>query len=234
MSAFIFSKLYLIISCIDIMYNLLMKIKYLESVDSTHTYLKNLIKTNSYEEPICIYTNYQTNGIGSRGNSWEGIEGNLFFSFALDNTLLPKDLPIQSASIFFSYILKKVLEDEGSKVWLKWPNDFYIDDKKIGGTITSISSGILYCGVGLNLKKVNDDFGSLDISIDCHKVLNEYFDLLSSIHSWKNVFSEFKIEFEKSRKFKATINNKKISLQKAILTDDGSIQIDDTKVYSLR
>ena len=221
-------------SCIDIMYNFLMKIIYLESVDSTHTYLKNLIKNNSYKEPICVYTNYQTNGIGSRGNSWEGLKGNLFFSFALDNTLIPNDLPIQSASIFFSYLLKKTLENMGSKVWLKWPNDFYIDDKKIGGTITSVSKGIIYCGIGLNLKKVNDDFGNLDIKVDYDEVLKEYFDILLSIQSWKNIFSEFKIEFEKSRKFKATINNEKISLQKAILTDDGSIQIDDIKVYSLR
>lgn len=56
--------------------------------------------------------------------------GNLFFSFVLKRNDLPSDLQIQSASIYFSYILKEVLALEGSKIWLKWPNDFYIDNKK--------------------------------------------------------------------------------------------------------
>ena len=35
---------------------------------------------------------------------------------------------------------------------IKWPNDFYIDDKKIGGTITNLSGKYVYCGIGTNLK----------------------------------------------------------------------------------
>lgn len=84
-----------------------MKIIKLQQVDSTHTYLKNYIKNLEKFEPTCILTNYQTNGIGSRGNSWTGVKGNLFFSFVYKVDNLPKDLPIQSCSIFFSYILKK-------------------------------------------------------------------------------------------------------------------------------
>ncbi len=211
-----------------------MEIIYLKSVDSTHSYLKNYISENTYTQPTCVYTNLQTNGIGSRGNSWEGIEGNLFFSFVINKELLPKDLPMQSTSIYFSYLLKKVLKQKGSNVWLKWPNDFYMENKKIGGTITNLSSNLFYCGVGLNLISVCEDYGNLDISIDCNEVLNEYFNLVNSRVSWKNVFSEFKIEFEKSRMFKATINDKKISLENALLINDGSIEIDDKKVYSLR
>ena len=211
-----------------------MEIIYLESIDSTHTYLKNYIINNGYKNPICVYTNLQTNGIGSRGNSWQGVEGNLFFSFAIHKNDLPKDLPMQSTSIYFSYLLKKVLKDLGSQVWLKWPNDFYIEDKKIGGTITSLSGELFYCGVGLNLLKVEDEFGFLDIDIDCQKVLVEYFNLVNSTTSWKYIFSEFKIEFEKSRQFKATVNNEKVSLEKALLNEDGSIEIANTKVYSLR
>lgn len=63
------------------MYNRIMNIIRLNEVDSTHTYLKELIKKDGFSHPICIVTDYQTNGIGSRGNSWTGKRGNLFFSF---------------------------------------------------------------------------------------------------------------------------------------------------------
>lgn len=216
------------------MYNKSMKTIRLDEVDSTHTYLKNYIKENGYNEPICVVTKLQTAGIGSRGNSWSGKEGNLFFSFVLNKDLLPEDLPIQSASIYFSFLLKNVLKNEGSNVWIKWPNDFYIDDKKIGGTITNISSNLIYCGIGLNLVSVSEQFGKLDIKTDINILLEKYFEILNKRVSWKQIFSDFKIEFENSRKFQATIDNKKISLEKVILKEDGSIELNNKKVFSLR
>jgi len=211
-----------------------MEIIFLKEIDSTHTYLKEKIKKEGFIKPICIATDYQTNGIGSRGNSWQGVKGNLFFSFVIDKNFLPKDLQMQSASIYFSFILKKLLSQMGSNIWLKWPNDFYIDNRKIGGTITSATKELLFCGIGLNLIDVDDSFGKLDIQIDAQNLLKNYFKSLKNISSWKDIFSDFKIEFQRSKNFQATVENKKVSLEKAILNDDGSIQINNTKVFSLR
>ncbi len=216
------------------MYNRNMKIIKLKEIDSTHRYIKDYIKENGYEEPLCIFSDYQTQGIGSRGNSWLGKEGNLFFSFVLDGSFLPDDLPMQSSSIYFSYILKDVLKELGSKVWLKWPNDFYLDDKKIGGTITTVSTNLLYCGLGINLKEVSNDFGKLDITIDIDNMLKNYFFNLEKKIFWKQIFSEFKVEFQYSKKFQATIDNQKISLENVMLNEDGSIQVNNKKVFSLR
>ncbi|MFV0563418.1 biotin--[acetyl-CoA-carboxylase] ligase [Malaciobacter mytili] len=211
-----------------------MKIIRLNEIDSTHSYLKEYIKENSYTTPTCVVTSFQTNGIGSRGNSWTGVKGNLFFSFVFNKNELPLDLPMQSYSIYFSYILKQVLEKFGSKVWIKWPNDFYIEDKKIGGTITTLSNELVYCGIGINLISVSSEYGNLDIALDVDNTLELYFDKLKKQLSWKQIFSEFKIEFQKSRKFKVTIDNQKKSLENAILNSDGSINIDNKKVFSLR
>lgn len=211
-----------------------MEILFLKEVDSTHTYLKNYIKNNSFTKPIAIVTNNQTNGIGSRDNTWEGKNGNLFLSFVIHKDMLPSDLPIQSASIYFSFLLKEVLSYDNSSIWLKWPNDFYIEDKKIGGTITNLSGNLLYCGIGLNLKHVQTEFGFLDIDFDMDKHLNRYFDIIAKNVSWKHIFSKYSLEFIKSCQLKTTVNNQKISLEKAILNDDGSIYIDNKKVFSLR
>ena len=211
-----------------------MKIIRLDEVDSTHKYLKEYISKNEYISPLCIVTDLQTQGIGSRGNSWIGKKGNLFFSFALDINSLPKDLPLQSTSIYFTYILKNILKNLGSQVWIKWPNDFYIENKKIGGTITSMSKNLIFCGIGLNLLDVEKEYEKLDIKIDVDEVLKNYFFEIEKKISWKQIFSDFKIEFEKSKKFQTTIDNQKISLESAILNDDGSIQINNKKVFSLR
>lgn len=211
-----------------------MQIIKLNVVDSTHIYLKNYLKEHSYTKPLCIVSQYQTKGIGSRGNEWIGKKGNLFFSFVIDKSLLPLDLPLQSASIYFSYILKSCLKEMGSNIWLKWPNDFYIDDKKIGGTITSLNKDLFMCGIGLNLLKVDKMFGKLDINIDADELLKYYFKNLEKRPKWKQIFSEYQIEYKKSFEFKATINDEKISLKNAILNPDGSICINNQKVYSLR
>lgn len=211
-----------------------MKIIRLDEVGSTHKYLKEYISKNEYTNPLCIVTDLQTQGIGSRGNSWIGKKGNLFFSFTLDINSLPKDLPLQSTSIYFTYILKNILKNLGSQVWIKWPNDFYIENKKIGGTITSMSKNLIFCGIGLNLLDVEKEYEKLDIKIDVDEVLKNYFFEIEKKISWKQIFSDFKIEFEKSKKFQTTIDNQKISLESAILNDDGSIQINNKKVFSLR
>ncbi len=216
------------------MYNVNMKIIRLKEVDSTHTYLKDFILKNKYTQPLCFVTDYQTNGIGSRGNSWSGKKGNIFFSFVIQKEFLVYDLPTQSISIYFSFILKELLKKLNSQIWLKWPNDFYIEDKKIGGTITSISKDLIYCGIGLNLLDVSDDYGKLDIKIDVDKLLEDYFIELEKKILWKQIFSDFKIEFQHSKKFQTTIDNQKVSLENAILNEDGSIQVNNKKVFSLR
>jgi len=209
-----------------------LKLIYLQTINSTQIYLKDLIKKVPKE--YFIYTLNQTNGVGSRGNSWLGVEGNLFFSFSICKDNLPKDLKIESSSIYFSYLLKEVLSELGSDVFIKWPNDFYIKDKKIGGTITNMVNNFLICGSGLNLNKVNDEFGFLDIDIDIKYLIKKYIKKIKLQKSWKDVFTKYKKDFEKSKKFLTTINNEKISLNKAILKNDGSIFIGDKRFFSLR
>ena len=211
-----------------------MKIQYLESVDSTQSYLKKLLKAKKVTPPYAIIAHSQIDGIGSRDNSWQGIDGNLFLSFAIDLEELPSDLKLESASIYFAYILKSTLKDLDSKVWLKWPNDFYIDEKKIGGMITNIVNDVLICGVGLNLVDAPDGFGILDIEINKEKLLNAYFANIEKKFLWKQVFSKYKLEFCLNQNFFTYKNNLRIPLGDAALQSDGSIIVNQERIYSLR
>jgi BirA family biotin operon repressor/biotin-[acetyl-CoA-carboxylase] ligase len=201
---------------------------------STQEHLKTLLKNNEKSAPLAVTCRYQTQGIGSRGNSWEGFDGNLFVSFALPLEMLPSDLKLESASIYFAYLLMQSLREFGSKLWLKWPNDFYIKDKKIGGMITSLQDQNIVCGFGLNLVASPEEFDILDIVIDKEILLQSYFAHLEKKISWKQVFSNYELEFHANKGYFTHIKNNKIYLNDAKLESDGSLSIKGERMYSLR
>jgi len=209
-------------------------IHWLDSVGSTQRYLLDALKSSELTAPVCIAANEQTAGSGSRGNSWDGLAGNLFFSFAVARSTLPKDLRLESSSIYLTYLLKEVLSEAGSQVWLKWPNDFYLGDKKIGGAMTNLYGEILVCGIGLNMKQAPDGFEILDIDISQNVLLDTFFKKLKKSFSWKQIFSKFELEFERSRMTATTVDRAKVSLKNAILLEDGSIECNGQRIYSLR
>jgi len=211
-----------------------LQIIYLKSIDSTQTYLKSRIQTKELQAPVAVVADIQTNGLGSRDNTWRSYEGNLFLSFAIKLKSLPKDLKLESASIYLAYILKETLENLYSKVFLKWPNDFMIEDKKIGGMITNIVDDTLICGVGLNLLTAPKEFNILDIKIDKKTLLDKYFKNLENNLSWKQIFSKYELEFYGNKFFYTHNNNHKISLKDAKLEEDGSILINGERIHSLR
>lgn len=207
---------------------------WLKSVESTQNYLKDLLREKQVKPPYAVIADEQTVGIGSRGNSWTGLEGNLFLSFAIYTKDLPKDLKIESSSIYFGYLLKETLTELGSKVWLKWPNDFYIEEKKIGGMITHAIKDILVCGVGLNLKNSPSGFTKLDIDINREKLLKHYFSKLEKLDTWKQVFSKYELEFWRNKNFFTHSQNNKISFKNVALQSDGSIISNGERIYSSR
>jgi BirA family biotin operon repressor/biotin-[acetyl-CoA-carboxylase] ligase len=199
-----------------------MKRVYLKEIDSTQLYLIEALKTTTLKAPICVWSDYQTNGIGSRGNRWIGKRGNLFFSFAIDKDLI--DAPIQSLSIYFGFLVKKALNNLGSEVVLKWPNDLYLK-KKVGGVITQVVGNLVVCGIGINTKFAPDGFDSLDIDVKNDTILDGFFDLLDKRVSWREVLKEYKEEFELT---KSSFNID------AVLLDDGSLEKEGKRIFSKR
>lgn len=211
-----------------------MEIVSFDSLPSTQKYLLEEITQRRLEPPIAVIAKMQTDGIGSRENGWSGCEGNFFLSFAVDLDALPDDLPLGSASIYFSSLMKKALLAIGESVWIKWPNDIYSQSDKVGGVITQKVANTLVCGIGVNLQKSINGFKALNSDISVEKLLNGYLDIVHISPSWKQIFSEYQIEFELSRVFCVHIKEYKKSLKDAILCDDGSLQIEGERVYSLR
>ena len=212
----------------------MLQIIYLKSIDSTQRYLKQELQCKHLQAPIAIVADMQTAGMGSRENSWTSQEGNLFLSFALPQEELPSDLPLASASLYFATIMKEVLREYGSDVWIKWPNDFYCKSSKTGGMITHIVAKNIICGLGLNLKNAPNGFAVLDIDIQRDVLVENYLKKIEEKPLWKQVFSKYKLEFYKNRGFFTHKNSERLSFDDALLQEDGSLEINGERIYSLR
>lgn len=211
-----------------------MELIWYKHLPSTHKFLIEGIKKGSLTSPLALGVDVQSEGVGSRGNRWEGEEGNLYFSFCVEAKHLPKDLLLESTSIYFAWIMRETLHALGSALWLKWPNDFYIKDKKIGGVITTKIKENIICSMGLNLMHAPMEFEVLDVQITPKTLIKYFLQELEKNISWKDVFSKYKIEFQNSLQFSCHIGGQPVPLRKATLLDDGSIEVENKRVYSLR
>ena len=211
-----------------------METLWFKHLPSTHKYLIEQVKNADIIPSLAVGVDFQSDGVGSRGNSWLGDEGNLYFSFCVEEKHLPKDLKLESISIYFSWVMREVLCELGSKTWIKWPNDFYIKNSKIGGVITTKVKGTIIGSIGLNIIHAPEQFATLDIQITPKKLVELFTKKLKEKISWKNVFSKYKIEFQNNLGFTFHLDGKKRSLADATLLEDGSIEVENRRVYSLR
>lgn len=209
-----------------------MEIIVFDELPSTQLYLREQLELERLKSPVCVVAKRQKAGIGSRGNTWEQVRDALMFSFSMQRFSLPQDLPIQSASIFFGFIFKQTLVSMGFDVWLKWPNDIYLKDKKIGGVLVNIYRDEVICGIGLNIDA--DGFASLQQKIDKMELLEKFFEKIKNTLAWKDIFSKYELEFYKNLGFGFHYQGHIIELKNVKLSSDGAIELNGEKIYSFR
>ncbi|MBS7285397.1 MAG: biotin--[acetyl-CoA-carboxylase] ligase [Prevotella sp.] len=134
-----------------------------------HIRLIHLEETSSTNDYLCHYkgeegtlltvvtTDYQSSGRGQGSNSWESERGaNLLFSMLIHPTTLPAAQQFQ-LSMAISLSIVRVLQHLSPHFSIKWPNDIYWNDRKIGGILiehqlsgTTIRQSILGIGINVN------------------------------------------------------------------------------------
>ncbi|ELJ1596029.1 biotin--[acetyl-CoA-carboxylase] ligase [Campylobacter upsaliensis] len=211
-----------------------MQIICIEKIASTQLFLCEQIRKDEIGQNTAIYALEQTSGVGSRDNAWISSKGNLHLSFCLREEDLPSDLPLASVSIYFAYLLKDLLAQKGSQIWLKWSNDLYLNDKKVGGVMSHKIGEFVVCGMGLNLKFAPQNATFCDVEIEIKELVEEFIKVLEKKFLWKQIFSKYVLEFEKSKKFSVHYEGKLYALKDALLYEDGSILLANKRVYSLR
>lgn len=135
---------------------------YLENIHSTNEFASEYISKNKPTNIICIYTYNQTCGKGQIGRTWHSKpDKNLTLTLIMPLSVsVEKQILInKQTSIYVRDFVESFCELSSPKI--KWPNDIYIKDKKVGGILVqNILKGkeIKYCMVGIGLNVYQQRF----------------------------------------------------------------------------
>ncbi len=129
---------------------------YLESVDSTNEEAGRQL-TAGHAAPFVVLAAAQTRGRGRFGRIWHSpaAAGNLYLSFGFRPELPPERMHL--FTLWMGLNLCDLLATEtGTTPQLKWPNDLYFGERKVGGMLTEAridadTTRELVFGLGLNV-----------------------------------------------------------------------------------
>jgi len=134
----------------------------LERVSSTNDYLKEeLSKSTPFSEGTVIMAVDQVSGRGQSGNRWNSEPGkNLTFSLLLKPTFLKPMDQFNINIVICVSIFEVLFPLFKNQLKIKWPNDIYVGDKKLGGIlIENILQGSEWkesiIGIGMNVNQEN-------------------------------------------------------------------------------
>ena len=135
------------------------EIVHLAETDSTNRWLReNQVLIANDQKQIAVVADYQTAGRGCGTNRWESERGkNLLFSLLLH----PKQIPASNQfhiSMAISLSITEALGQYIGDLSIKWPNDIYWRNGKIGGILieNTLKGGIIkdsIIGIGLNVNQ---------------------------------------------------------------------------------
>ena len=134
------------------------KVLFLSQCHSTNDMAADLLKEKPQIEGTTIITKNQTQGRGQRGNIWESEPGkNVTFSVILKPTTIPTQNQFQLHLITTLAIYQTLFPILGKELKIKWPNDIYYRDRKLGGILienalkgSHIENSIVGIGINVN------------------------------------------------------------------------------------
>lgn len=141
------------------------KIIHIAETDSTNRWLREYEPpTDAPGQPLVVWADYQTAGKGQGTNRWESErDKNLLFS------ILYHPLHIQAnrqftISMAISLAIVDALEQQIGDVCIKWPNDIYWRNAKIGGILIenrllgqTIKDSVIGVGLNVNQRQFKSD-----------------------------------------------------------------------------
>lgn len=208
-----------------------------KEIDSTNTYLKN--HHSQYDDLTFVSASYQLNGHGRMNRVWQSNKNeNIMFSLLIKNSILIEKfstLSLLMASCVYKLLTGLKIKD----VKIKWPNDVYVNNKKICGILLEgIGSTCLVLGIGLNVnQKLFEDKNAISITNITNKkynlyllkrklykiILNEINMLLENKSDYLHVIKNN--DYLMNKEVYTTINNQKELVKVLKINDDNSLKV---------
>ena len=134
-----------------------MKHLHFDCIDSTNTYLKK--EYRNLDNLSFVSASIQTSGHGRFSREWHAMKDeSLLFSYILKDKTFVENFSY--ISMITAALIVEYLENKGlNNVSIKWPNDIYVNGKKIAGILLEGEvPNYIVVGVGLNLLQTSFDY----------------------------------------------------------------------------
>ncbi|CQR46672.1 Bifunctional ligase/repressor BirA [Paraliobacillus sp. PM-2] len=133
-----------------------------EKIDSTQTKANQLAQSGC-EHGTVVLADRQEAGRGRMNRTWYSDHNDgIWMSIVLRPTVLPSQAA--QFTLLMGTVLADVLtEKTGLSIKIKWPNDLFINDKKIAGILTEMQAEqdqihYLVIGIGINVNQTTQQF----------------------------------------------------------------------------
>lgn len=204
-----------------------------ESVDSTNSEALRLAQ-KGLKNNMVIVANTQTAGRGRKGRVWISSSGNLNATILLKSKLPPSSyiqLPFLIANVVRDSIMSFSRDQRKDlKIELKWPNDIFIDGKKVAGilleSINLQGESKIIIGIGVNIEKVHESLQERASSLKDFGISlenpGEFLNIL--MNNFDEVYSEWLAHQDFVKIRKEWLKNA-YNLGKVITIDDGKTRV---------
>lgn len=124
------------------------RLEHYQSIPSTQELMKQKIRADEDVDRLIIRADEQSKGLGRQGRSFVSKAGGSYQTIAFKdgNNQLQKPY----SAILFAISLARQFKMKGLSVKIKWPNDLYYMDKKLGGILAEYIKKHLVVGIGIN------------------------------------------------------------------------------------
>lgn len=132
------------------------ELEYRSEIDSTSTLALELVRQQQGLFPLLVLAHRQTAGRGRGSNRWWSQDGALTFSLVLDGTPLAQAERWPLVPLVVGWGVCDAVEQlfPQLSLKLKWPNDVYLDDRKLAGILIERQGQEqprIIVGIGLNV-----------------------------------------------------------------------------------
>ncbi|NPV92149.1 MAG: biotin--[acetyl-CoA-carboxylase] ligase [Firmicutes bacterium] len=131
------------------------EVVYLEETDSTNEVAKKLAREGAREGTIVV-AEHQSRGKGRQGRQWESPPySGVYFTVILRPSFAPRYAP-RATLMAAVAVARGIKRSTGLEVRIKWPNDILLNEGKVVGILTEMSSDMdsihhLVIGIGINI-----------------------------------------------------------------------------------
>jgi BirA family transcriptional regulator, biotin operon repressor / biotin---[acetyl-CoA-carboxylase] ligase len=119
------------------------------SLPSTQDEMRSRLGQGNPVHGLVIRALEQSAGRGQRARDWISNKGGSYQTVAVQSN---EKKPF--AAIAIAIGLAQVLREQNIPADIKWPNDIYLQDKKLAGILCEYTQGHLLIGVGMNVRNI--------------------------------------------------------------------------------